>query len=64
MSRNLPLDQMVCPECGGIAESDSADIGVGLMVRGNFACLCGWAIETDGMMRVESYDDYFVDLLS
>lgn len=38
-------DQMLCPNCGGTAESDSVDIGVGLMVRGNFHCDCGWEID-------------------
>ena len=37
-------DRMKCPACGGIAESDSVDVGVGLIVRGNFSCACGWEI--------------------
>lgn len=42
----LPPDQMRCPRCGDIAESDSVDIGVGLMIRGNFDCnSCGWEID-------------------
>lgn len=52
---------MRCPECGGIAESDSVDVGVGLYVRGNFACPCGWEYEADGKMNVGSYADYFPD---
>lgn len=55
-------DQMRCPECGGIAESDSVDVGVGLIVRGNFACLCGWELEADGKMNVADYGDYFIDM--
>ena len=40
----LPADHMICPACGAIAESDSVDVGVGTIVRGNFSCLCGWEI--------------------
>lgn len=58
----MPHDQMICPECGGRAYSDSVDVGVGLYVRGNFECAaCGWEYEADGMMRVGSYADYFPD---
>jgi hypothetical protein len=39
-------DRMKCPACGGIAESDSVDVGVGLIVRGNFSCECGWEIHS------------------
>lgn len=60
MTRMLPADQMICPECGGIAESDSVDVGVGLMVRGNFNCPCGWELDADGKMNVGSYEDYFL----
>jgi hypothetical protein len=38
-------DQMPCPACGGMAESESVDVGVGLMIRGNFHCDCGWEID-------------------
>lgn len=38
-------DQMVCPACGAIAESESVDVGVGLLVRGDFSCLCGWELD-------------------
>jgi len=41
----LAPDQMRCPQCGDIAESDSVDVGVGLQVRGNFVCECGWEID-------------------
>lgn len=41
----LLADQMICPKCGGIAESESVDVGVGLIVRGNFSCVCGWEID-------------------
>lgn len=41
-------DQMICPNCGAIAESDSVDIGVGLQVRGNFHCYaCEWSMPQD-----------------
>lgn len=62
MSGELTSDQMRCPECGGIAESDSVDVGVGLYVRGNFSCICGWEIDADGRADVETYDDWFVDI--
>lgn len=40
-------DEMICPECGAIAVSDSVDIGVGIQVRGNFYCeACHWAKPT------------------
>jgi hypothetical protein len=58
----LRQDQMRCPECDRIAESESVDVGVGLIVRGDFICDCGWQAETDGIMNIETYDDYFVDL--
>lgn len=61
MTKPLAQDQMVCPECGGIAESDSVDVDIGLIVRGNFACACGWEIDADGKADVEAYDDWFVD---
>lgn len=41
----MRADQMTCPACGERAESDSVDVGIGLMVRGNFACSCGWEID-------------------
>lgn len=58
---NLRDDQMHCPECGDIAESESVDVGVGLYVRGNYECRCGWEYEADGRMNVASYSDYFVE---
>lgn len=41
----LAADQIRCPACGDIAESESVDVGVGLYVRGNFSCACGWEID-------------------
>lgn len=41
----LPPDRMICPACGAVAESDSVDVGVGLIVRGNFHCRCGWELD-------------------
>jgi len=43
--RSLRSDQMNCPACGGIAECESVDVGVGLVLRGDFACECGWEID-------------------
>ena len=62
MNGNHRADQMTCPECGGIAESESVDVGVGLVVRGDFVCPCGWESEADGRMNVGTYDDWFPDL--
>ena len=47
-----------CPECGGIAEAMFVDVGVGLYIDSNYVCDCGWESDADGMMNVESYDDY------
>lgn len=55
-------DQMRCPSCGGIATSDSVDVGVGLYVAGNFSCSCGWELEAEGKLNVVSYDDYFPEV--
>lgn len=44
-SEGLNVGEMRCPDCGGVAESDVVDIGVGVQVRGNFRCPCGFAIE-------------------
>lgn len=60
-SVRLRDDQMICPECGSIAESESVDVGVGLYIRGNYECACGWEYEADGRMNVETYNDYFVE---
>lgn len=57
----LASDQMHCPECGCIATSDSVDVGVGLIVRGNFECRCGWEYDADGKMNVAAYEDWFVE---
>lgn len=57
----LPADQMVCPECWRVATSESVDVGVGLIVRGNFECACGWEYDADGKLNVATYDDYFVE---
>jgi hypothetical protein len=59
---------MTCPMCGGLAESDCVDVGVGLYIAGNYHCgKCDWDI--DGPVQpelkmderpfapVESYDD-------
>lgn len=59
--RTLASWQMYCPDCGAVAESDHVDVGVGVIVRGNFACDCGWEYEADGRKNVGSYDDWFVD---
>lgn len=49
---------MACHECGGQAESDAVDVGVGLYITGNYWCDCGWEIGADGKMNVASYRDY------
>lgn len=51
---------MICPQCGEIAESDSADIGVGTLVRGNFHCdACGWAKPAEEQVGLIEDDDPF-----
>jgi len=36
---------MTCPLCGGTAESESVDVGVGLYIKGDYACRnCEWEI--------------------
>lgn len=56
----MRTDQMICPDCGQIAESDSADIGVGTLVRGNFHCdACGWAKPVDEQIGLIEDDDPF-----
>jgi hypothetical protein len=58
---------MKCPACGDVAESDSVDVGVGLLVRGNFACACGWEIdgpEDFGFVREDELDNVFAPIRS
>lgn len=62
MTRIYPSYQMECPDCGETAESDHVDVGVGIIVRGNFACLCGWEYEADGKANVGEYGDWFPDI--
>lgn len=38
---------MECPACGGRAECESVDVGVGLILRGDYACWCGWEIDSE-----------------
>ena len=62
MMRTLRADEMICPECGAIAISESVDVGVGLYAKGDFYCyVCGWEYAADGRMNVETYGDYFPD---
>jgi len=36
---------MKCTNCGSIAESESVDVGVGLYIKGDYACHnCDWEI--------------------
>ena len=41
-------DRMKCPACGGLATCESVDVGVGLVIRGDFSCACGWEIDAEG----------------
>jgi hypothetical protein len=54
-------DEMKCPNCGHTAHSDSVDVGIGLMVRGNFHCDCGWEIDgpSDFGLTIEMEDRPF-----
>lgn len=43
---------MKCPMCGGRAECEAVDVGVGLYLRGDYCChACGWDI--DGPVQPE-----------
>lgn len=33
---------MECPECGRTVEAESVDVGVGLYIKDEWACVCGW----------------------
>lgn len=34
---------MKCPNCGATAESEAVDVGVGLYIKGDYACpRCDW----------------------
>lgn len=57
---NYGDDRMQCPMCGGIAYSDSVDVGVGLYIRGNYECSCGW--EIDGPVQPELTMDIITTL--
>lgn len=61
MSSNYGDQFMECPECGGQAESDCVDVGVGLYIAGNYWCECGWEITADGKADVACYEDWFVE---
>lgn len=38
---------MTCPNCGGRAECEAVDVGVGLYLSGDYVCkVCEW--ESDG----------------
>lgn len=61
-NNGLRADQMRCPECAGVAECDSVDVGVGLYIAGNFWCeYCGWEDGAGGKMNVATYADWFVE---
>lgn len=45
MSSNWGADRKPCPVCGGVAECESVDVGVGLILNtaAGFMCYdCGW----------------------
>ena len=53
---------MKCPECGGTAEAECVDVGVGLYISDEYECPCGYNSAADGRMNVATYDDWFPDL--
>lgn len=53
---------MPCPECGGTAEAECVDVGVGLYINDEYECPCGWNLSADGRANVATYDDWFPDL--
>lgn len=41
----MPPDRKICPQCGELAECDSVDVGVGLILNteaGFYCGACGW----------------------
>ncbi|RWO20685.1 hypothetical protein [Mesorhizobium sp.] len=55
---------MKCKECGGTAEAECVDVGVGLYISDEYICACGWNSSADGRMNVDSYADWFVEELA
>ncbi len=53
---------MKCPECGGTAEAECVDVGVGIYISEEYECPCGFNSAADGRMNVATYDDWFPDL--
>lgn len=53
---------MRCPECGGTAEAECVDVGVGIYIKDEYECPCGYNSAADGRANVGSYDDWFPDL--
>ena len=42
---NYGAQFMTCPNCGARAECESVDVGVGLYLKGDYAChRCDWEI--------------------
>lgn len=52
---------MKCPECGGVAEAECVDVGVGLYIKDEYECSCGYNSAADGRANVATYDDWFPD---
>lgn len=50
---------MKCPECGGVAEAECVDVGVGLYIKDEYECSCGYNSSARQRMNVATYDDYF-----
>lgn len=55
---------MKCPECGGTAEAECVDVGVGLYISEEYECPWGYSSAADGRMNVGAYDDWFPDIYS
>ena len=53
---------MKCPECGGTAEAECVDVGVGLYIGEEYICDCGYNSAADGRMNVAAYSDWFPEL--
>lgn len=52
---------MKCPECGGVAEAECVDAGVGLCIKDEYECSCGYNSAAEGRANVATYDDWFPD---
>lgn len=58
MSYNYGDQFMKCPDCGGTAEAECVDVGVGLYIKDEYECPCGYNSAADGRANVANYEDW------